>query len=814
MKTQVEIENENLQTMIDKAIQEYDKSSKNGTLSDTKPATKIVPWYVGELASKLDDYLAEIMSGKAKVKPMPAKTLTVMDSVLVAHYTVKGVIDHKLDVNIKSSLTHIASEIAKGLSVEYKLTLLEKHDKSVKNNLVSYINRSTYVGKRKLTVTSDLLSKYHSQVVKEIDINFIKLALFALELLSECQPIINNMISPPLFTIESTNRFKGDKGSSVILLPWFRKWIMNKITNGELLTATHTAMVEPPIEWTGMTGGGFHTEKFKYDLIKTTVEPDKYYGVDMSETLKAVNKVQNTKWRINYRILEVMKYAKDNNLGYGDLPRNIEITRMPYPFPDKKVKELTDEEKVILKEWRKHTTAQHDEKASEDSKFMSMFRTVEEAIRFQDYSEIYFAYFLDFRGRMYPKASNLHPQGTDYIKALLEFSDGKAITDMDAEMFLAMQGANSFGIDKETFVNKHKWVLENEKGIIESANNPYDPNTLWHQCTEDPWQFLAFCFEWADYRTYGTNFKSHLPIAMDGSCNGLQHLGAMFMDEVGGKSVNLTNNTIKGDIYSDVKDRAIEILKKENSDLGNSILKFGITRKAVKRPVMIVPYAGTSRACKNYIKAEIDSKGAESYFKDDYFDALTLYSNTVWQAIGDIILKGREAMEFLGKTASKIIKANKSLDITWTTPNGFRVIQRKTDMKNLDIKTPLGDNILVKKYRGCRIKLDTKKTSVPKHKSSIAPNLVHSLDSCHLQNTVNMMPESVSLAMIHDSYGTHAADSRTLFKAIRRAFYEQYKDGDVLDKFLAQQPPVDTTDKPTCGTLDLKEVLDSEHFFS
>ena len=301
---------------------------------------------------------------------------------------------------------------------------------------------------------------------------------------------------------------------------------------------------------------------------------------------------------------------------------------------------------------------------------------------------------------------------------------------------------------------------------------------------------------------------------MDGSCNGLQHLGAMFKDEVGGKSVNLTNNTKKGDIYMDVADETIRLLKKMDDPLASKILEFGITRKAVKRPVMIVPYAGTSRACKEYIKAEIVEHDALEFFGDDFKDALTLYSNTVWTSIGHIILKGREAMEYLGKLARAIIKVSNSKDIKWTTPNGFLVIQRKTKNNYVRIATPMGDTINIKRKIYTKLDVPTSKTNASKHKSSIAPNLVHSLDACHLQNTVNAMSEGTSFAMIHDSYGTHASSSRELFNVLRREFVKIYQDGDIIDKFLLQQPEVEVEGKPELGTLDLSEVLKSEHFFS
>ena len=53
-----------------------------------------------------------------------------------------------------------------------------------------------------------------------------------------------------------------------------------------------------------------------------------------------------------------------------------------------------------------------------------------------------------------------------------------------------------------------------------------------------------------------------------------------------------------------------------------------------------------------------------------------------------------------------------------------------------------------------------------------------------------------------------------MYEAIRQQFYDIYKNGDVLDKFIKDQPEFELPDLPTNGKLDLTEVLDSEYFFA
>ena len=72
-------------------------------------------------------------------------------------------------------------------------------------------------------------------------------------------------------------------------------------------------------------------------------------------------------------------------------------------------------------------------------------------------------------------------------------------------------------------------------------------------------------------------------------------------------------------------------------------------------------------------------------------------------------------------------------------------------------------------------------------------------------------------AMVHDSFGCHAADIPMLNACIRRAFVDLYDEYDPLADFKLQTeqaaninlPPV-----PDKGDLDVTVVKDSEFFFS
>jgi DNA-directed RNA polymerase len=173
-------------------------------------------------------------------------------------------------------------------------------------------------------------------------------------------------------------------------------------------------------------------------------------------------------------------------------------------------------------------------------------------------------------------------------------------------------------------------------------------------------------------------------------------------------------------------------------------------------------------------------------------------------------------MAWLQAVAKVAAKAGKPL--RWTTPSGFVVCQEYRGRKGNRIKT---------RFCGSIVKFRTTEESdvidMRRQCSGIVPNFVHSLDAAVMMLTVGACLDAgiSSFAMIHDSYGTHAADTEALAAILRRSFVSMYEEHEVLRRFrdevaatltpeqAAKLPPL-----PVRGSLNLGEVLCSEYFFS
>jgi len=810
MKTQLEIEQENFLMSTEKLTKEYNESIQKGSLTGIKGSSQVLQHYKDILADELIKATEDAKLGKAVPRRVANQLIMILGAEVVAHYTVNTIINTS---GLSVGYSGLVSKLSRTLQSEFRLHDAKKDDKERFRFLTTLLKKRTQSNLQKLDIAGDLIRKYQNFPKLKKDQKFDTLALYCLEYLAHIKPTIRGSVFDSLFSVRTEPKGKDKFVQTVYFCTWFKQYLKDNIANGNLVPSYNTPLVEKPIPWNDFKGGGFHSDHFKYNIISRGRKKD-YKFSDLENIYKTLNRLQNTGLKINEKIYEIFEHSVANNLGLGNLPRNEDPNFIEYPYEGMKFKDLDEEQKLVVRDWAKNKTAVYSQQISNNSKYMKMMRTHGQAKRFKNYESIYFAYYIDYRGRIYPKANALSPQGDKYSKALLRFSEGKAIDTRDSEMFLAMHGANTFGEDKISFEDKHNWVLTSHEDILSCAKNPLDADAMWHKA-DDPWNFLAFCFEWEQYSREGSSFKSHLSIAMDGSCNGLQHLSAMFLDEVGGKSVNLTNNAFKGDIYSDVQELCIQLLTNRKTAIGLKLVEINaVTRNSCKKPVMTVPYAGTKMGTRDSVRLYLEDNMLLKHFsEDDRTQVITEYTDALWDSIEATIIKGRDIMMFLKKSAPLILKASTGTTINWYTPNGFKVVQRKPNIKKIQANTLLGEFVGNRRAMvQLQYAMDT--PSSRKHGNSIAPNLIHSLDACHLQNTVLSLPEALSFNMIHDSYGTHAKDSRAMYEAIRQQFYDIYKNNDILQKFIKDQPEFDLPELPTNGDLDLTEVLKSEYFFA
>lgn len=427
---------------------------------------------------------------------------------------------------------------------------------------------------------------------------------------------------------------------------------------------------------------------------------------------------------------------------------------------------------------------------------------------------IYFPHSLDFRGRAYPMHPHLNHLGNDMCRGVLEFAEGKALG-KEGLGWLFIQLANVWGqkIDKRSFEGRKEFVAERLSDVIASAEDPLQ-NTWW-QAAESPWQCLAVCKDIQAAIASGEpeSYVSHTPVMMDGSCNGLQHYAALGLDRPGGKSVNLTSMDLPQDVYTEVADivrRSTAEDAAAGSLMATEVLG-EIDRKLVKQTVMTSVYGVTISGAKEQITHRLRERGykGSSQAKDAYM-AGSYAARKVLEGLGERFGEANRVMSWLATCAKAISKTEKA--VQWETRLGLPVVQPYKHRSRVHVQTTLQRIVLVKGEKSS----DT--VHKMRQRTAFPPNFVHSIDSTHMMMTaVACAKAGITFAGVHDSFWTHASTTPIMNRLLREKFVELYSQPileDLHASFLERYPDAKIPPLPEKGDLDIREVLDSEYFFS
>jgi DNA-directed RNA polymerase len=410
------------------------------------------------------------------------------------------------------------------------------------------------------------------------------------------------------------------------------------------------------------------------------------------------------------------------------------------------------------------------------SKRFAQYRIFKAAEKFVTEPRIYFAYNMDFRGRVYACSDDLSSQGNDIQRGLLEFAEGEVLTTGPdgGNIWLAVHLANCFGVDKVSFDARIQWVADNEAMIRAVAADPLDCPE-WHKA-DQPWQFLAACFAWTECWD-NPDAVCRIPVMLDGSCSGIQHYAALLRDEGAGREVNLVPGDKPGDLYATVADRVMKNLRASREPFALEWATWGITRKEVKRSVMVLPYGGTFLSNLDYVRSgvreRIKKEGRPSWLTDENEqDAFVALAQAVWKAMREIVHGPIAGMAWVKSVVRAWADHRADTTFNWTAPCGLPIV---TDYREVKRAKPV-----VTAVNGEKVSLGTWEETATadwtRVETAAAPNFVHSLDASHLlfALTRSRAEGITNLAVVHDAFGTTPTKTAQFARILREEFARLY----------------------------------------
>lgn len=769
------------------------------------PGRQLVKLIVTKLASHIEDVRAALHNGKPGRQTKALPFLTLMEPEQIAYITARYAVN---SCTRHVSMANLSRQVAEALKDHLNYTAIKKNEPAFFQSLMKANKKAGNYGSTWRTKIRKAMKQVERLLVRWTVQDSINIGTKCIEMLADSVP--------DLFSIEREPNPKTGRQELVLrATPKLADWLEAQHARCELLNPIHMPMVCEPRPWTSPFSGGYLTNKAW--LVKG-VSKDYMEGLakhHMPAVYDALNAIQSTRWKINSAVAEVARQVWEAGSSLGDLPRRDDLPLPPRP-------EDIDVSHEALADWKRKAAAVYEENARMRSKRIAMSQILWVAEKFADEEAIYFPHNLDFRGRVYPMPTGgPSPQGDDCQKALLCFAEGKPLGEDGAD-WLAIHIANLFGVDKVSFEERIAWVQTHDALLVDSGEQPLDGARFWTQA-DSPYCALAACIEWAGYRKQGVEFVSHIPIALDGSNSGLQHFSAMLRDPQGAACVNLVPGSKPADIYSQVAARVQRDADSTEDEAGAAWANGKVIRRIAKRPVMTYCYSATRYGMQEMILQELTkvdlelrTQGKPPHLEGySNYDAAAWLSHRMYSAIGEVVSAASEAMWWI-KQAAKLL-AGEGKPMWWTSPIGFPVLQDYRTMRRQRIKVYLNGQRIDYTTDLASSEIDTSGQV-----SAVAPNFVHSCDASHLMRVaLAAWHEGIrSLAVIHDSFGTHACDTAQLSLILRQTMAEQYS-GDVLadlrEEVLRQLPASvarELPPQPRQGALSLAAIEDSPYAFA
>ena len=555
---------------------------------------------------------------------------------------------------------------------------------------------------------------------------------------------------------------------------------------------------------------------------------------------RAIENLQSVHWTINKPVLDCILSNK-----------HLFVSEEPYT--DNDAKEQRRRSKMI--EWK--------------------FITAKASV-LKDWDGFYQTFEVDYRGRMYNTEPFLNYQGNDLAKGLLLFSTPQPINESgqfwlavhtaasynqsynideipdwceeDYVAYLESEGLDNISVDKMTLNDRAAWTMNNWDKIFERKLD---------MKAEKPVTFLACCYEWVEVSETGLTC---LPVAIDGSNNGWQHLGAISKDPETGLLVGLVPVDIQKDFYVQTARELISLTTDEELKeiLDNMPMKH-IRKGISKRGSMTRAYsAGASKIAENMffdcktedfhekygITLKHCNKLASTLVKAienvcpgplktmAYLQELASYQLGKHELIGGCkkeyrSLKGKRSELMMQKDLSddelnelnditlrlseysyELVYGEGEDYITWETPSGFKAKYEKYTMVDFKQRATLNGKVIKHVLRK-----PTDKPDIHGFMCGISPNFIHSMDAAHMALVIDGWEGD--FGAVHDSFSTHANNVDSLLQKTKDVFIEMYNHDNYFDVIREQLTNnKDNIEQPALGNLDIGGIDASNYFFA
>jgi len=537
-------------------------------------------------------------------------------------------------------------------------------------------------------------------------------------------------------------------------------------------------MLVEPRPWEGLRGGGHLDNSSALVVARRPLDLAPFEKADLSLQLRVVNALQRQTMVVDTWMVEQQRTAWDHNLR-GLFP----VQRDPLVAPPEP--EIDAGKEAWAEYRRRRAEAWADENANRAARVR-----IEESLRQCESiagRPSWFAYELDFRGRIYSCNRYATHQGPDHEKALISFQQGEACGERGFE-WLLMAAAGHYGLGKAKWAERLDWGKQNLELLTAIADDPLERLELWRGA-DDPWQLLQLARAVRQWLA-DPSMPIGCPIRLDQTCSGVGIAAALLRDKRLARHTNLIGST-RADIYQAVADRVIRLLRQEVELAGGTIarhaifwLDFGIDRSLAKGPVMTTIYGATHQTLIDGLIAAVEARHGQAdlwRLQGDVLAPVRHMAQVMRQALKDEVGPCLALQAWLRDASRKVVSKQKAVE--WTGPTGWPMRLAEELSGTVNSGTALAS---LPRQGSRRERRPAGELSARATNRGITANAIHSFDAALCQSIVSTAEmHGAQILTNHDCFAVVPERAEWLHGELHRQLREMFK-VDWLDLMAAE----------------------------
>lgn len=559
-------------------------------------------------------------------------------------------------------------------------------------------------------------------------------------------------------------------------------------------------MLVPPRPWEGLEGGG-HLENRRPLVVRAP----HLNGADLTLQLAVVNQLQRQEITVCPWMVGLQRQAWEHGI-----PGLFPVQREPLEAPPRPTEAVG---KAAMREWHLAALEAADDRRRNLALRVRIQRSIA-ALEELTEAPCWFAYELDWRGRIYTANREATHQGPDWEKACIELP-GKPAGE-DGFEWMLRAAAGHWGI-RGTWDERLQWGRDNLDLLTAAAANPLEQVGLWRDA-KDCWQFLQLCrgiLDWLEdpRRPIGC------PVRLDQHASGMAILAALTRDAKIAAATRLTGDS-PVDLYGLMAERTAAVLQGDleagpphYQRMAAEWLEVGITRSLLKGPTMTRVYGAGYWSCAEGLMLHLEEKKpglAPARYEQELVRPAQYLAAIIGGVLKEELASCQKVRAWLREVSYRVVKTQQ--EVAWTSPTGMPVVLGREMQQRRRVPTAVSGS-----RRWAKTKATTGELSALATARGITANLIHSFDAAYCQRIVSSAGgQGIELLTNHDCFGAAPANAAALHQMLHEELTNLYRPSWLprVAREIEARSGVALRPPPMVGKLRVREIGSNPYAFS